>query len=85
LEGEVFTYGVAYLFLGKTHFDLGQAATSIKFLQRAKQVIEKQRRQFLIPGVGTYIFHGIYMSSGSAAPGGAHTLGLTTWRWLEAW
>ncbi|QSS60252.1 hypothetical protein I7I51_05049 [Histoplasma capsulatum] len=56
LEEEVFTCGVVYLFLW---FKLGDIDKSTECFQNAMQVIERKQRQFLIPGIGTYLFHDV--------------------------
>ncbi|EQL29129.1 hypothetical protein BDFG_08196 [Blastomyces dermatitidis ATCC 26199] len=59
LEEEVFTCGVVYLFLCITWYKLGDIDKSKQCLQNAVQVIERKQRQFLIPGIGTYLFHDV--------------------------
>lgn len=55
LEEEVFTCAVAYLFLCLTWYKLGNLDTSLVFFRM--RVLERQRRQYLIPGIGTYLLH----------------------------
>ena len=55
-EEEVFTCGVIYLFTGLARYRQGNIDGSRESLTRALQVLTKQRRQFLIPGAGTYMF-----------------------------
>ncbi|EEQ84791.2 uncharacterized protein BDCG_08060 [Blastomyces dermatitidis ER-3] len=55
-EEEVFTCGVVYLFLCAAWYKLGDTAKSVESFQNAMQVLRRKRVQFLIPGVGTYLF-----------------------------
>ncbi|OJD10139.1 hypothetical protein ACJ73_09922, partial [Blastomyces percursus] len=59
LEEEVFTCGVVYLFLCVTWYKLGDIDKGADCFQNAMQVIERKQRQFLIPGMGTYLFHDV--------------------------
>jgi len=54
-EEEVFTCGVAYLFLYVTWHRLGNMDLSSEYSRRARSVMERQQRQLLIPGMGTYV------------------------------
>ncbi|ORY70992.1 uncharacterized protein BCR38DRAFT_453661 [Pseudomassariella vexata] len=51
LEEEVFTCGV---------YRLRNIDMSMGYFQNAMCVIEKKRRQYSIPGIGTYLFCGVY-------------------------
>ncbi|KPM42306.1 hypothetical protein AK830_g4274 [Neonectria ditissima] len=55
-EEEVFTCGVAYLFLHASFHRLERPGESSTSLQQAINVLGKKQPQFLIPGLGTYIF-----------------------------
>ncbi|KFY28409.1 hypothetical protein V491_00478 [Pseudogymnoascus sp. VKM F-3775] len=59
LEEEVFTCGVVYLFLCITSYNLGDIDQSIENFNKAERVIGGKGPQFLIPGVGTYLFHNV--------------------------
>ena len=59
LEEDVFTCGIVYLFLCLKTYMLGKINESMKNLQNARGVIERNRRQFLIPGIGTYLFYDV--------------------------
>lgn len=56
LEEEVFTCGVIYLFMGLARYRQGNVDGSNESLARAHQVLTTQKRRFLIPGMGTYMF-----------------------------
>lgn len=58
-EEEVFTCGVVYLFLCLTWHSLGYMAESTENLQMAIKVLREKRPQFLIPGIGTYLFYDV--------------------------
>jgi hypothetical protein len=55
LEEEVFTCGVIYMYMCLGEHKLGNSRGSREYLERAQRVFEKKRRQFLIPGIGTYL------------------------------
>lgn len=55
LEEEVFTCGVVYLLLYVVWHRLGEIHTSLQFLHKAKQVLRRKKRQYLIPGLGSYL------------------------------
>lgn len=59
LEEEVFTCGVVYLFLCITSYNLGDIDQSMESFNKAMRVIDGKGPQFLIPGVGTYLFHSV--------------------------
>jgi hypothetical protein len=52
---DVFTYGVIYIYMCLGQYKLENRSGSREYLERARRVFEKKRRQFLIPGVGTYL------------------------------
>ncbi|KAJ4248067.1 hypothetical protein NW762_012837 [Fusarium torreyae] len=54
-EEEVFTCGVVYLALANRWCELEQQSIASTYFQRSAQVLAHKRRQFLIPGLGTYI------------------------------
>jgi hypothetical protein len=56
LEEEVFTCGVIYLFMAFVRFQLGDVDASRWNFEKATEVICKKRPQFLMPGMGTYLF-----------------------------
>ena len=60
-EEDVFTSGLIYLFLASTHFKTGNLTDAMTDLSRAKDILRTQKPQFLIPGVGTYLFDFIRM------------------------
>ena len=55
-EGDVFTCGVVHLFLCFIWYRLGDICKSRQSFWNAVKVIKEKRPQFLIPGVGTYLF-----------------------------
>ena len=56
LEEEVFTCGVIHLFISFTLFQFGDVDGSRCIFKKATEVICKKRPQFLMPGIGTYLF-----------------------------
>jgi hypothetical protein len=54
-EEEVFTCGVVYMYICLGQYKLGKRSRSREYLERAQRVFERKGRQFLIPGVGTYL------------------------------
>ena len=60
LEEEVFTCGLVYLFICSIRFQLGDLAGSRAVFKRAMEVISREKPQFLIPGVGTYLFDSVW-------------------------
>ena len=59
LEEEVFTCGLVYLFICSIRFQLGNLDGSRAVFNRAMEVISRKKPQFLIPGVGTYLFDSV--------------------------
>ncbi|OBT55414.1 hypothetical protein VE04_03611 [Pseudogymnoascus sp. 24MN13] len=59
LEEEVFTCAVVYLFLCITSYNLGDIDQSVESFNKAVRVVDGKGPQFLIPGVGTYLFHSV--------------------------
>ncbi len=59
LEEEVFTCGVIYLFMSSARFQLGDIDGSRATFKKAVEVIRKKRPQFLMPGIGTYLFDNV--------------------------
>jgi len=55
-EEEAFTCGLIYLFICSTRLKLGNLDGSKAAFNHAVEVFRKRRPQFLIPGVGTYLF-----------------------------
>lgn len=60
-EEEVFTCGVVYFFICVTFYALGESERSFESFSRAIGVVQKQCRQFLIPGIGTYLYDEVYL------------------------
>ena len=58
-EEEVFTCGLVYLFICSIQFQLGNLDSGRAALNRAMEVISRKRPQFLIPGVGTYLYDSV--------------------------
>jgi hypothetical protein len=56
-EEDVFTYGVIFLFISLAYFRLGIADESWASFNRAAEIIRRKEPQFLIPGVGTYLYN----------------------------
>ena len=56
LEEEVFTCGLVYLFICSIRFQLRNLDGSRAAFNHAMEVINGKMPQFLIPGVGTYLF-----------------------------
>lgn len=59
-EEEVFTCGVVYLCLSSAWDMAGNIVRSMECFHTALAVLKRKRRQFLIPGLGTYIFHNVW-------------------------
>ncbi|WEW59405.1 hypothetical protein PRK78_004877 [Emydomyces testavorans] len=59
LEEEVFTCSVVYLFLCITWYKLGDIDKSMDSFHDAMRVMESKQCQFLIPGIGTYLFRDV--------------------------
>ncbi|KAM0438520.1 hypothetical protein ACHAPT_001269 [Fusarium lateritium] len=55
-EEEVFTCGAVYFVLCSIWLKLGNSVAAQEFFQKGTNVLAKKQRQFLIPGLGTYIF-----------------------------
>ncbi|KAF2189903.1 hypothetical protein K469DRAFT_50042 [Zopfia rhizophila CBS 207.26] len=55
-EEEVFTCGLIYLFICTIRLQLGDLEGSKAAFARAAEVVRTKSPQFLIPGVGTYLF-----------------------------
>ncbi len=55
-EEDVFTCGVIFLFISLAHFQIGHADDSRASFDRAAEIISSKQPQFLIPGVGTYLY-----------------------------
>jgi tetratricopeptide (TPR) repeat protein len=58
-EEEVFTCGVIYLFISSARFQLDDVDGSRGTFKKAIEVIRRKRPQFLMPGMGTYLFDSI--------------------------
>ncbi|KAK3312498.1 hypothetical protein B0H66DRAFT_399869 [Apodospora peruviana] len=54
-EAEVFTCGVIYMYMCLVRHKLGDNGRSREYLEHAQEVFRTRERQFLIPGVGTYL------------------------------
>ena len=66
-EEDVFTCGLVYLFICSIRFQLGNLDTSRIAFNRAIGIIGSKRPQFLIPGVGTYLFDSVRLQIKSVA------------------
>ena len=55
-EGDVFTCGVIYPFLCALWNRLRVFDRSLEFYEKAQKTLEGNKRQYLIPGMGTYVF-----------------------------
>jgi hypothetical protein len=58
-EEEVFTCAVLYLHLSRYSYLSRDAEEGKRLHAHAYEILAKKKTQFLIPGVGTYIFDGI--------------------------
>ena len=67
LEEEVFTCGLVYLFICFIRFQLGNWDGSRAAFNHAMQIINGRMAQFLIPGVGTYLFDSVRLQIKSVA------------------
>lgn len=56
---EVFTCGLAYLFICSVRLQIGDVDGGKAALERAMSVVSRRRPQFLIPGVGTYLYDSV--------------------------
>ncbi len=59
LEEDVFTCGVVWLLICSVRSRLGNLDASRAALSRAVKIIRSKRPQYLIPGVGTYLFDSV--------------------------
>jgi tetratricopeptide (TPR) repeat protein len=66
-EEEVFTCAVIYLFISFVRFELKHVDQSKEAFSHARDIIGKRRPQFLIPGIGTYLFDYIRLQLQSVA------------------
>jgi ATP/maltotriose-dependent transcriptional regulator MalT len=55
-EEDVFTCAVIHLCISSVRFGLGDVTGGRAAFKAAKVILDKKRPQFLIPGVGTYVF-----------------------------
>jgi hypothetical protein len=55
-EEGVFTCGVIYLFISLAYFKLGDEDKSRASFDCASEIISRKKPQFLMPGVGTYLY-----------------------------
>ncbi|KAH8792183.1 hypothetical protein F5882DRAFT_400121 [Hyaloscypha sp. PMI_1271] len=55
-EEDVFTCGVIFLFISLAYFKLGNTDESWASFNRAAETMSRKQPQFLIPGVGTYLY-----------------------------
>ena len=55
-EADVFTCGVIYLFISLAYFRLGDEHESSASFSRASEIISGKKPQFLMPGIGTYLY-----------------------------
>ncbi|KAL9627437.1 MAG: hypothetical protein Q9164_007608, partial [Protoblastenia rupestris] len=60
-EEEVFTCGLIYLFICSIRFQLKKFDASRVAFNRAMGIIGSKRPQFIIPGVGTYLFDSVQL------------------------
>jgi tetratricopeptide (TPR) repeat protein len=67
LEEEVFTCGLVYLFICSIRFQLRNWDGSRAAFIHATEVINSKMPQFLIPGVGTYLFDSVRLQIKSVA------------------
>ena len=58
-EEEVFTCGVIWLFVSFVRFQLDDVGGSRSTFKKALEVIRRKKPQFLMPGVGTYLFDSV--------------------------
>ena len=66
-EEDVFTCGLIYLFICSIRLQLGNLDGSKAAFDHAAEVVRKQRPQFLIPDVGTYLFDNVQIQIKSLA------------------
>jgi hypothetical protein len=62
-EEDVFTCGVIQLFICLVRYKLGNIPGSLESLVSAKQILNRQQCQFLIPGVRTYLFNSVILET----------------------
>lgn len=55
-EEDVFLCGVVNLSLSSAYVKLGLFEEGIQHYEQATRILQKQVHQFLIPGIGTYLF-----------------------------
>ena len=55
-EDDVFTCGVIFLFISLAHFKFGNIDESQASFERAAEILSREQPQFLMPGVGTYLY-----------------------------
>lgn len=56
-EEEVFTCGAVYIIICSLFLRLGNWGAGLHYYRKGTNVLARKERQFLIPGLGTYIFH----------------------------
>lgn len=61
LEEEVFTCALIYLFICSTRFRLGDVSGAKAAHKLAEKVMLNRTRQYLIPGVGTYLLDSVWL------------------------
>jgi hypothetical protein len=66
-EEDVFTCGVVYLFISLVRFHLQQIDRSRAAFCRAMHILDRKKPQFLLPGVGTYLFDFVQLELQSVA------------------
>jgi tetratricopeptide (TPR) repeat protein len=55
-EDDVFTCAVIFLFISLANYKIGNADESRASFNRAAEIISRKQPQFLIPGVGSYLY-----------------------------
>ena len=60
-EEDVFTSGLIYLFVSSVNYKIGNPNRGFESLRRAGCILDRRKPQFLIPGVGTYLFDFVRM------------------------
>jgi len=55
-EEDVFTCGVIFLFISLAYFQVGDTDESWASFTRAAETISRKEPQFLMPGIGTYLY-----------------------------
>ena len=56
VEEEVFTCGVIYMFISLSCYNNNDADGCKAAIQRAREILGRKCKQFLIPGIGTYMY-----------------------------